>query len=86
MNGYRREELIGKTIDIFHDGPADPRERAAYFDRLRREGVIKVEAMHYRKDGSLLPIEDSPVMSTPISSTSRNTPCSVVTSPSSCCM
>src|SRR5258706_7577533 len=35
---------------------------------------------------SLLPIEESPVMSTPISSTSRNTPCRVVTSPSSCCM
>ena len=35
---------------------------------------------------SLLPIEESPVMSTPISSTSRKTPCSVVTSPSSCCM
>src|SRR5918911_675671 len=31
---------------------------------------------------SLLPIAEAPVMSTPISSTSRNTPCSVATSAS----
>jgi len=57
MNGYTREELIGRTIDILHPQAAGPRERAAYLERLRREGTIRVEAIHRRKDGSLFSVE-----------------------------
>ena len=57
MNGYTREELIGHTIDILHTQAADPAERAAYLDRLRREGTLRIEATHRRKDGTLFSVE-----------------------------
>jgi two-component system cell cycle sensor histidine kinase/response regulator CckA len=59
MNGYTRDELIGQSIDILHAGAADRAERAAYFERLRQEGKIQLEAVHRRKDGTFFPIEIS---------------------------
>ena len=59
MNGYSREELIGQSIDILNPAVADEAERAAYLERLRREGVLHYEDQHRRKDGTLLPIEVS---------------------------
>jgi len=59
MNGYRRAELIGQPLDLLHLGPEDPRQRAAYFDRLRRLGHVHGEALHRHKDGSLFPVEYS---------------------------
>ncbi|MBN1429546.1 MAG: PAS domain S-box protein [Anaerolineae bacterium] len=59
MNGYTRDEIIGQSIDILHQGPEDPAKRAAYLDRLRHEGPFIGEALHQRKDGTLLRIRYS---------------------------
>jgi PAS domain S-box-containing protein len=52
MNGYTRDELIGQSIDILHEKPEDPAVRAAYLERLKREGTIRLEATHHRKNGT----------------------------------
>jgi PAS domain S-box-containing protein len=59
MNGYTREEMIGKSIDIINvkDGTAE--ERKAYLDRLRQAGVLHTEAIHLHKDGHVFPVEIS---------------------------
>jgi PAS domain S-box-containing protein len=57
MNGYSREELIGNTIDLLHTQTADPTERSAYLEHVRREGTLTVEAVHRRKDGTLFHIQ-----------------------------
>jgi PAS domain S-box-containing protein len=59
MNGYSREELIGQPIGILNLTKGDEEERAAYLERLRREGGMKYEVHHRRKDGSVFPIEVS---------------------------
>jgi len=59
MNGYTREELIGQSVDILNLSAADAAERAAYLERLRREGVLHYETLHRRKDGTVFPIEVS---------------------------
>jgi PAS domain S-box-containing protein len=59
MNGYTREELLGQGIDLLHDRPTDPADRAEFLDRLRREGTIHLEGIHRRKDGTSFPIEIS---------------------------
>jgi PAS domain S-box-containing protein len=57
MNGYTREELIGQSIDLLNIEAGEPAQRAAYVERLRREGTIRFEDIHRRKDGSIFPIE-----------------------------
>jgi PAS domain S-box-containing protein len=57
MNGYTRDELIGQSIDLLNGAAGSRAERAAYIERLRREGTRRFEAVHRRKDGSLFPIE-----------------------------
>lgn len=59
MNGYRREELIGQSIDILNVAPGTKKERDAYLDRLRREGVIYIQTLHRHKDGHTFPVEVS---------------------------
>ena len=59
MNGYRRDELIGVSIDILHAAPANLAERSAYMQRLQAAGNLKYETLHRRKDGTLFPIEVS---------------------------
>jgi PAS domain S-box-containing protein len=59
MNGYTRAELIGRSIDILNTTAAAPEERAAYLDRLRREGVVFIDALHRHKDGHVFPVEIS---------------------------
>jgi PAS domain S-box-containing protein len=59
MNSYTREELIGKSIDILNISVGTPDERAAYLDRVRREGVIRLETFHRHRDGHIFPIEVS---------------------------
>src|SRR3954447_19142936 len=44
MNGYARDELLGQSVDILHGGAAVSDDRADYFDRLRREGTLHLEA------------------------------------------
>jgi len=64
MNGYRREELIGQSIDILNLVPGTQTERAAYMKKLREIGVLKAEAYHRRKDGSTFPVEISTTLIT----------------------
>ena len=59
MNGFSREEIVGKSIDALNGTTGTPDERAAYLDRLRREGVISLEAYHRHKDGRVFPVEVS---------------------------
>lgn len=56
MNGYTREELIGRPIDILNANASDSSDRAAYLDRLRRLGTMYVDVMHRRADGTLFPV------------------------------
>lgn len=64
MNGYSREELIGRSINILHPleseaavGDSEGRER--FIGQLRRQKSVTIESVHKRKDGRLFPIETS---------------------------
>ena len=65
MNGYSRAELVGQSINLLH--PPEIREqtkggaegRAQFVEQLRARGVITVESVHVRKDGSRFPMETS---------------------------
>jgi PAS domain S-box-containing protein len=57
MNGYARDELIGRSIDVLNGVQASPTERAAYLQRLRHEGTFQIETTHRRNDGTVFPIE-----------------------------
>ncbi len=59
MNGYLREELIGQSVDSLNIETSSPEEHARYLERLRQEGVVRVEALHRHKDGHVFPIEVS---------------------------
>ena len=51
MNGFKKEELIGHSIDILHGKSEDPKVRKTYFEKLKKEGLIEMEVLHHRKDG-----------------------------------
>jgi PAS domain S-box-containing protein len=65
MNGYAREELVGRSINLLH--PVEVRAqttggaegRARFVEQLRQKGVITVESVHVRKDGTTFPMETS---------------------------
>ncbi len=65
MNGYAREELVGRSINVLH--PEEVARRMAggaegqrsFVAELRAKGVVTVESVHRRKDGSLFPLETS---------------------------
>ncbi|MCL4486649.1 MAG: PAS domain S-box protein [Chloroflexi bacterium] len=57
LNGYAMEELIGQSIDRLNKGVSNPDVREQYLARLRREGKVKVDWTHQRKDGTILSIE-----------------------------
>ncbi len=59
MNGYTREELIGKSVDILNITKGTPQERAAYLERIRRSGVLHLESFHRHRDGHIYPVEIS---------------------------
>ena len=61
MNGYRREELIGHSIDILNTSVGTDAERIAYMDKLREAGneSLKVETHHRHKNGVIFPVEVS---------------------------
>ena len=62
MNGYTRDELIGQPVDILNPNPYDPVERDEYLEKIRREGILRYETPHRRKDGTEFPIEVSTTM------------------------
>lgn len=58
IHGYRREELIGKSIGVLDD----PETRKYIPERAKAftQGVtLRAEAKHIRKDGSIFPVEIS---------------------------
>src|SRR5215211_5346407 len=61
MNGYRREELIGHSIDILYTNVSTDADRIAYMDKLRDAITwsLKVETHHRHKDGIIFPVEVS---------------------------
>ena len=59
MNGYKRQELIGQSIDVLNLTSGTPEERTAYLDQLREAGNIKLETHHRRKNGEVFPVEVS---------------------------
>jgi PAS domain S-box-containing protein len=68
MNGYTREEMIGQSIDLLHVTKGTPAEREAYYNDLKKEGILRRENIHRHKDGYSFPIESS----TAIVSAGRN--------------
>ena len=61
MNGYRREEMVGHSIDILNTTVGTEAERIAYLDKLREagNGSLKVETYHRHKNGVIFPVEVS---------------------------
>lgn len=65
MNGYAREELVGRDINLLHpeevraQTKGGPEGRARFVEQLRARGVITVESVHLRKDGTTFPMETS---------------------------
>jgi PAS domain S-box-containing protein/putative nucleotidyltransferase with HDIG domain len=53
INGYPREELIGKSIDIVNLTPGNPGEREIFLKAIREKGVHKQEIQHRRKNGDI---------------------------------
>src|SRR5688572_26392393 len=59
MNGYRRDELIGQSIDILNVTPSTEAGRITYMKQLREAGNLKLKTHHRRKNGDLFPVEVS---------------------------
>jgi PAS domain S-box-containing protein len=65
MNGYSREELVGRSLSALHPEEVARRMeggvagRRSFVSELGRRGVVTVESVHRRKDGSLFPLETS---------------------------
>ncbi len=57
MNGYSRDELLGRSIDLLHPERTDGEGYIESLEQLRREGTIRLEAVHRRRDGTTFPIE-----------------------------
>ena len=65
MNGYSREDLIGRSIQLLHPEAVarmmngGVTGRRSFVKELGRAGVMTMESVHQRKDGSLFPLETS---------------------------
>jgi PAS domain S-box-containing protein len=59
MNGYLRQELIGRSVDLINEAPGKAGERKEYLEFLRQEGVLHRDGVHRHKDGHIFPIEVS---------------------------
>ena len=57
LNGYTMQELIGLPIDRLNQAALDAAARQEHLERLHREGQIKAEWTHRRKDGTIVSIE-----------------------------
>jgi PAS domain S-box-containing protein len=58
INGYAREELIGKSIEILNSVVDNtPEGHANYLEVLRRSGTLKYETEHRRRDGTIFSVE-----------------------------
>jgi PAS domain S-box-containing protein len=59
MNGYTREELIGKSVDILNTENSTVEEHAEYFEQVQNTDVLRYETSHVHKNGTVFPIEVS---------------------------
>jgi len=59
MNGYRRDELVGHSIDILNVTTDTQAEQSTYMKQLREAGSFKYEAQRRRKNGVVFPVEVS---------------------------
>lgn len=59
MNGYTRDELIGKSIDLLNLSEGTPEMRNEYLLTLRQNKLIHIETEHRHKKGHMVPIEVS---------------------------
>ena len=57
MNGYSREELIGKSVDMLNAKTSTFDELESHLQKLQREGVLHFETLHRHRDGRQFPIE-----------------------------
>ncbi len=58
INGYAREELIGKSIEILNSMVDNtPEGHAKYLEAMRQYGTLKYETEHRRRDGSIFSVE-----------------------------
>ena len=57
LTGYAMAELIGQPIERLHKGALDPARRQECLAQLQREGQIKFEWRHQRKDGTRVCVE-----------------------------
>jgi len=57
MNGYTRDELVGKSVDLLTTNSMTREEREAYRNRLLDKGVECYETTHRHRDGHIFPIE-----------------------------
>jgi PAS domain S-box-containing protein len=59
MNGFKREEIIGQSVDLINTAPGDFAEREEYLGFLRHQGVLHRDGFHRHRDGHIFPIEVS---------------------------
>jgi two-component system sensor histidine kinase/response regulator len=59
MNGYERDELIGRSIDVLNATPDTREQREVYLKRLKEAGNLKYEIQHRDKAGNVFPVEVS---------------------------
>jgi PAS domain S-box-containing protein len=64
MNGYKRDELINKSINILHPESIihileETDAAKEDLEKIKNKGSITVESFHKKKDGTIFPIETS---------------------------
>jgi PAS domain S-box-containing protein len=59
MNGYRRDELVGHSIDVLNTTEGTQEERITYLNQLRAVGNFKLETEHRHRNGTVFPVEVS---------------------------
>ncbi len=59
MNGYKREELIVRLVDILYATPGTRELRQAYINRLQENETITAETWHRHNNGYIFRIEYS---------------------------
>jgi len=58
MNGYGRDELLGRSIDVLHEEPLVREEPDGFYEWVRREGPgVPSRTTHKRKDGTTFAID-----------------------------
>ena len=59
MNGYARQELIGKSIDLLHDHAMMAEQGGRLLEWIREAGIAHGEGLHRHQDGHTFEIESA---------------------------